>query len=169
MEYIASADQQALSERHKKAAVVVAALGASVMVYSLVAWLIPPAQLSSRSGGRAFYYAVYGAALVMGFAVVVLRRLWLSQFRLNLALRRGLGAMLGSLSLASILGAALGDAIGILGLVAYLMTGDREFSWRLGVVGLLLIIYSYPRRGEWERAVSTATRETTSSEFKATG
>jgi hypothetical protein len=46
----------------------------------------------------------------------------------------------------------------IAGLVLYLLTGDYQYSWRLGVVGLFLLVYSLPRRGEWERAVAESAK-----------
>ena len=157
MEYIASADQKAIGERHKRTALVVAALGASVIVYVALAWLIPRSAAAPQSQGwkNTFYFVALG----VGLGAVVLLRLLLSRFRLEAAAKQGVSAVLGNLSLASILGAGLGDAVGLLGLVACLLTGDREFSWRLGLVGLALVIYSYPRRWEWERAVSAAPRE----------
>ena len=34
------------------------------------------------------------------------------------------------------------------------MTGIREYSWRLGIAALMMIAYSFPRRGEWQNAVA---------------
>jgi hypothetical protein len=87
-------------------------------------------------------------------AVVVLRRIFLSPSRLQTAGQKGVSALLSQLYLCSLLGAVLGDVVGILGVVASLVTGNREYSWRLGLAALLLIAYSFPRRGEWERAVA---------------
>jgi len=152
MDYISSADQQILSERYHKTRLVVVALGLSVLLYLLIGWLISPAPLSPglASKGRFFYFA----ALVIGFAAVMVRRLLLSRLRLDVATRRGVKAVVNNLGSASIIGGACGEMVGVIGLVAYLMTGDAEYNWRLGVIGLLLIAYSFPRRGEWERAVS---------------
>jgi hypothetical protein len=49
--------------------------------------------------------------------------------------------------------------VAILGFVAYSLTGDYQFCWRLSVVGLLLILYGFPRRWEWERAVVAHAQE----------
>jgi hypothetical protein len=153
MEYISSADQKTLGARYQSTALVVVALGASVVVYLVIGWLITPSpSAEAASWGQAFYLA----ALVMGVSVVFLRRLMLSQLRLRMAAQRGINALLSNLSTTSIVGAALGDAVAVLGLLAYLLTGETDYCWRLGVIGLLLIIYSFPRRGEWLRAVSSA-------------
>jgi hypothetical protein len=156
MDYLSSADQKALNARYRSTALVVAALAASVLIYLLIGWLLtPPASSNSLDLGKAFYLA----SLILGLAVVALRRLLLSPIRLRRAAAQGLSAVLSSLGTASIIGAALGEAVGILGLLAYLLIGEFEYNWRLGVIGLLLIIYSFPRRGEWVRAASAATTE----------
>ena len=73
--------------------------------------------------------------------------------------RRGVSSLLNQLYLASLIGAVIGDVVGILGVVASLMMGNKEYSWRLGIAALLLIAYSFPRRGEWERAVAVMEQE----------
>jgi hypothetical protein len=157
MEFISSTDQKTLNARYQNTALVVVALGASVVLYLVIGRVITPPRpaIDAAPWGQAFYLA----ALMIGLAVVAVRRLMLSRSRLSLAAKRGTNAVFGSLGTSSIIGAALGDVVGILGLVAYLMIGDPDYSWRLGVVGLLLIIYSFPRRGEWARAVSEATKD----------
>jgi hypothetical protein len=45
--------------------------------------------------------------------------------------------------------------VGVLGVFGYLLTGE-SYSWPVGVVSLLLVIYSFPRRGEWLRALATS-------------
>ena len=56
---------------------------------------------------------------------------------------------------------AIAEAVGISGLIFYRLTGDYQYSWRLGVVAILLILYSFPRRGEWERAVAESEKHGT--------
>jgi len=77
----------------------------------------------------------------------------------RLADKTSVNMILGALGTTSIIGAALGEIVAILGLVGYMVTGDWNYSWRLGALGLALIIYSFPRRGEWARVVSSAAKE----------
>jgi F0F1-type ATP synthase membrane subunit c/vacuolar-type H+-ATPase subunit K len=151
--YLSSADQKSLAARYKTTALVVAVLGASLVLYLVLGWILPPTQRALELPGQGkFFYAI---GIVLGLVVVLLRRIFLS----NARLKRSPQAVVGSLGTVSILGAALGEAIAIIGLAAYLLTGDFDFCWRLTGVGLLLIIYSFPRRGEWVRALSAATKQ----------
>jgi hypothetical protein len=36
----------------------------------------------------------------------------------------------------------------------YLVTGQYDLSIRLGIIGILLILYSFPRQWEWLRTLS---------------
>jgi hypothetical protein len=96
----------------------------------------------------------YGSTLVFGVLVVVLRR-----FGMALLVgkrKRSVLAVLGNLRLLTLISAALGELVALIGFVAFSLTGDYEYCWRLGVVGLLLILYSFPRRWDWDRALANA-------------
>lgn len=161
MNYISSANQQSLRARYQRTVLVVAALGASILLYLLIASFVPARINPAMIGGSR---NLYFATLIIGLAVVILRRVLLLPSRLKAAGQRGVEPLLNVLSLASIICAALGELIGILGLVGYFLTGDSEFAWRLGAVGLLVLAFSFPRRGEWNRAVASATSEQQSTE-----
>jgi hypothetical protein len=62
--------------------------------------------------------------------------------------------VLGSLRVLALVSAALGELVAIMGFIAFSLTGNYEYCLRLGVVGLLLLFYSFPRRWEWERALA---------------
>lgn len=156
MEYISSADQKTLNARYQNTALVGVALGASAVLYLVIGKLIsPPATTLSDAQLQTFRYVLYAAALVLSLGVVFIRRWWMGR----LAGKTTVNAILGALGTTSIIGAALGEIVSILGLVGYMVTGDQGYSWRLGVLGLVLIMYSFPRRGEWARAVSRAAKE----------
>lgn len=96
----------------------------------------------------------YGSALVFGVLVVLLRRFGMAA--LTGRRKRSVLAVLSHLRLLTISGAALGELVTVFGFVAFALTGDYQYCWRLGVVGLLLILYSFPRRWDWERALANA-------------
>ena len=153
--YISSANQTALSARYRLTALIVAALGVSTMLYVVIGWAFAPAMPRGDYEWLAqSHYIIIGLVAVVSVAVVFLRRFFLAPARLLNAGREGISALLGQLYLCALVGAVLGDVVGILGVVASLVTGNREYSWRLGLAALLLIAYSFPRRGEWERAVA---------------
>jgi hypothetical protein len=80
----------------------------------------------------------------------------MSQLVLGQATLRGVETVLNKLMTVTIICLTAGELVGIMGLIFYFLTGDFQYSWRLGVVSILLILYSFPRRGEWERAVAAS-------------
>lgn len=96
--------------------------------------------------------AAYGGALIAGLGVVALRRFWMRFLRGG---KSPASALLGKLRVLALLSAALGEVVAIIGFIAFSLSGDYQFCWRLGIVGLLLILYSFPRRWEWERTLAT--------------
>lgn len=165
MEYIASTDQQILNARYRTAVVIALAFASSIIVFLIVAQLIKvEPKLTETIDWRRI---IYSTAVVIGFLAVVLRRLLLSRaFMMNTA-RQGVSAVLGRLMLVSIVGGAMGESVGIMGFLGYLVTGDFDYSWRLGAIGLMLVAYSFPRRNEWARNVALA--EKSSGEAKLLG
>ncbi len=161
MEYISSADQHQLSEHFRKIKLVVLVLAASLPIYIVIGYLLASSRqrIEPLSWGR----GVYLAAIVIGLGAVTVRRFLHWRLRSSTVAQRVIADTLSQLGIVSIIGAALGEAISILGLIACLLTGDFEYSWRLGVIGLMLVAYSFPRRREWERIV-VATKAATSSQ-----
>ena len=152
MNYISAEDQRILNQRYRTTAILVMAFGISVLVYLLIAKFIPPRE--SPPGSETWAQPIYSGAIVLGLTVVALRRILLSRMFLKSAMQRGAAAVLKNLQAMTILCCALAELAGLAGLVFYLLSGDYQYSWRLGVVSLFLLIYSFPRRGEWERAVA---------------
>ena len=78
----------------------------------------------------------------------------LSQTSLRRIESRGTAALLNHFSKVSVICAALGESVAAIGLVGYLVTGQYDLSLRLGIIGILLILYSFPRQWEWSRTLS---------------
>lgn len=160
MNYISSANQPLLSARYRLTALIVIALGISTVLYVLIGWAFAPSMPRANYEWLSnSHYILVGIVFVASLVTVFLRRFLLTPTRLRSAGRQSIGALLSQLYMAALIGAVIGDVVGILGVVASLMTGNREYSWRLGIAALLLIAYSFPRRGEWERAVAIMEHE----------
>ena len=157
MEYISSADQKSFNTRYRTAVVLALAFASSAIVLLIAARLIriEPKIVETVNWQK----ILYTGAIVIGLAAVVLRRLFLSRPMMIGAIRRGAEAVLERLTIASVIGGALGEMAAIFGFLGYLLTGDLDYSWRLGVVGLLIIAYSFPRRGEWARQIALVEKE----------
>jgi hypothetical protein len=130
--------------------------GISVLVCLLIAKFIKPGE--PVPGSETWMQPVYTAAIVIGLLVVAMRRIVLSKLVMGPAATRGVQAVLNILQAMTVICSALAEAAAIAGLVLYLLTGDYQYSWRLGLVGLFLLIYSFPRRGEWERSVAESAK-----------
>ncbi len=151
MEYISSENQKALDHRYQVTMLVIMAFGIGVLVCLLIAKFVRPAE---TPGSEAWMRPVYSAAIAIGISVVVLRRIMLSKLVMGPAAARGVLAVLNTLQAMTIICCALAEAAAIVGLVLYLLTAEYQYSWRLGVISLFLLAYSFPRRGEWARAVA---------------
>lgn len=156
MEYISVEHQKALGQRYKMAAIIVMAFCISVLVQMLVAKLMTPKD--PMIGTESWQQPVYSAVIVLGVVVVALRRILLSKMAMGSATQRGVSAVLQHLMTMTIIICALAETVAIGGLVFYQLTGDYQYSWRLGVVSLFLLLYTFPRKGEWERAVAACAK-----------
>lgn len=131
----------------------------SVLVYMAAAYLI---QISSQ-GPRLEWFApesnllrqiFYAAALLLGIGVIVGRRFFFKQSRLRrLVEERGLRGLVDELATKTILLVAVSEAIAVLGLILSILTRSAEPMVRLGLIGIVLLLYNMPRRSAWERTV----------------
>lgn len=151
MQYISVENQKAMDQAYRKAALLVAAFGISVLIYMIVARLIEPQ--SFVPGSESWMHPAYSAVITLGLMVVVVRRILLTKTMLDKAARGGTSLVLKHLFLITLICSVLAELVAIAGLVLYFMTSDYQYSWRLGIVALFLLVYTFPRRGEWERAV----------------
>lgn len=154
MDYISVAHQKALAPRYRTACILVAAFAASVLVYLLIARLITPGE--PQPGSEKWAQPIYSAVIVLGLMVVILRRVLMSRAIMGTAAAQGAQAVLTRLLTVTVITAAVAEIIAVLGLVCYFLTSDYQYSWRLGLVSLFLLAYSFPRRREWERAVTAS-------------
>jgi hypothetical protein len=150
MAYSPASERAPLNSVYRKTALIVGVLALSALLIMVAGYFVPP----PLNGNPHFIFAVYVIAPVVGLAVVMARRLMLSQASLRRIESRGTAALLIHLSKVSVICAALGESVAAIGLVGYLVTGQYDVSLRLGIIGILLILYSFPRQWEWSRTLS---------------
>jgi hypothetical protein len=155
MAYVSVENQKAIAPAYKQAIIVVFACFIGVLLMLLLGKVLQPN--SFIPGSEQWQKMIYTGVLILGLFVVVLRRLILSGAVTNRA--GGAAAVAQKMTVATIIIAALAEAIAIAGLVFYFLTGNYDYSWRLGVIGLFLLAYGFPRRAEWERIVARGTEE----------
>lgn len=152
MSYVSVEHQKIIAPKIRTATLIVSALIVSVIVYLILARLITPSY--STPGSESWQGRAYGGVLILGLLTVVLRRLLMSGTVMQQAAAGGVEKLVRRLVTVTIVIAALAELIAILGLILYLASADYQYSWRLGMVGLFLLAYAFPRRREWEHIVT---------------
>jgi TRAP-type C4-dicarboxylate transport system permease small subunit len=154
--YISVENQKALAHSYRAGVRFVLITGLSLLVLLLIARFITPS--TPFPGSEKLIRPIFMAALVLGLIAVTLRRLLMSQSMMAKVAPRGVNALLGRLLTTTLICLAIAVLVGIKGFTFYLLTGDYENSLRLGLISLLLVFYSLPRRGEWERIITRNTQ-----------
>jgi len=96
--------------------------------------------------------ALWIAILVFGLGAFVLRRTRFSAMRLkDIAALKGTSGLLKTLQDTTIQVACIGGAIGLMGFILVILSGDWTFTLRAIGVSIIVLIYGYPFRSAWER------------------
>ena len=140
-----------VAEAHRKAMMIALAMTASIAIYVVIGLVVVSAKESEAGLGQpplAFVTLVTFLAL----GSTVLRRTQLRQMRLEaVAGARGIDGLLRHLFTMTIISAALAEAIGILALLVSFFGGGQFYVVIFGVVALVVMLSSYPRRAAWEK------------------
>jgi hypothetical protein len=165
--YISVENQKAFANSYRTGVKLVLIFGVSVLFFMLIGRFISPNSVlpgneifssPTLPGSEGLARPIFIAVIVLGVIAVTVRRLLMSQSMMAKVASGGVNALLGRLMMTTVISLAIAELVAIMGLTFYLLTGDYDYSWRLGVISLLLIFYSFPRRGEWERIISRNTQ-----------
>ena len=158
--------QEELARRHRTAAIVVAAF--LVLTIALMGIAFFASQSLHRPGDPSLAMALWIAILIFGLGSFVLRRTRLQGMRLrDIAALRGFSGLLATLQGTTIQIAFIGGAIALMGFVVMIMTGNKYDMLRAGGVAIIVLLYSYPQRGAWERVVGAIEQESGASDDSA--
>ena len=92
------------------------------------------------------------AILVFGLGAFVLRRTKFAAMRLkDITALRGISGLLKTLQDTTVQVACIGGAIGLMGFMLVILSGDWTFTLRAVGVSVIVLIYGYPFRSAWER------------------
>jgi uncharacterized membrane protein (DUF485 family) len=145
--------QEELSRRHRTATLVVLFFLALNVVLLLIAYFA--ADRIFRPADPKIAPGLWIAILVCGLGVFVLRRTRFAAMRLkDIAAVRGTSAMLGTLQGTTIQVAAIGGAIALMGFMTTILTADWTNMLRAAGVSVIVLVYCYPFRSAWNRAVT---------------
>jgi len=96
--------------------------------------------------------ALWIAILVFGLGAFVLRRTKFAAMRLkDIAALKGMSGLLKTLQDTTVQVACIGGAIGLMGFMLVILSGDWTFTLRAIGVSIIVLIYGYPFRSAWER------------------
>ena len=138
---------------HRRASVIVMAIAGSILIYIAAGLYIADSQLS-RGLTEERLYGFYFAAVFLAFGSIAWRRTQMRRLRLEVvAGLRGLDGLVRHFLQTTIIAAALAEIIGLLALVVAIMGGDKGAVVRLGVVALVVELFTYPRRRAWQQAI----------------
>ena len=154
MEYVSTAHQSRLDQTWRATALITGCFAVTPLLLMIVGKLFIK---ETFDGDLATYQKIakllYGGTIALGLIVVALRRFGFS-FVSRLQADATAAGVLRKLQGLTLINAAIGELIGLLGFMAFVVTRDYQFCWRLGVVSLAIILYSFPRRAEWARALA---------------
>jgi hypothetical protein len=148
----AKAIQTELVRRHKATARTVVALLVLTILLSAIAFL--GKNLFRHQSNPSLDIAWRITILIFGLGSVVLRRTKFSTMRLqDIAALKGDSGLLRTLEKTTIQVALLGTVIGAFGFIATVGTGVEFYTYESGLVGLVVLLYCYPTRASWQRAI----------------
>ena len=137
----------------RKALVVVLANAASTLMFIALGFILIN-QTKPVGVTLEIRNIMYGSALVLALASVFARRTMFQMGRLqSVATKRGVTGVLNHLMRATVISAALGETIALLGLVLGIMGGDRFDVVRFCVVACAVVLFSAPKRDAWARMI----------------
>jgi len=96
--------------------------------------------------------ALWIAILVFGLGAFVLRRTKFAAMRLkDITALKGMSGLLKTLQETTVQVACIGGAIGLMGFMLVILSGDWTFTLRAVGVSVIVLFYGYPFRSAWER------------------
>lgn len=141
-----------LVRRHKAAAITVAGFLIATVLLSIVAFL--GKRFLTQQQNPSLDMGLRIAILILGLGAIALRRTKFSTMRLqDIGALNGAPGLLRTLEKTTLELALLGAGIAALGFVGTLMTGNEVYTYWSGLIGLVVLLYSFPIRTSWIRTI----------------
>jgi anaerobic C4-dicarboxylate transporter len=144
--------QSELVQRHRAAARTVRSLLIAVVLLCVLAFVSK--RFLTQQTNPSLHMAVLITILVLGLGAIAFRRTKFATMRLqDIAALRGASGLLITLQRTTLQIALIGATAAVVGFVATLLTGDDSYTYRAGLVAVAVLLYCYPVRSAWEKAV----------------
>ena len=149
-----------LARRHKSAATTVLGLLVATILLSVVAFLGRP-YFTEKPPNWPLDMAVRLIILFFGLGAVVWRRTKFQPMRLqDIVGLQGVTGLLKTLEKTTVQIALLGAAITATGFITTLVTGNDLYTYWASAVAIVVLVYCYPTKSSWVRAVARFTQPT---------
>lgn len=141
-----------LQSRHRITARTVRALLIGVVLLCVLAFVSK--KFLTEHAYPSLHMAVLIAILGLGLGAIAYRRTRFATMRLqDIAGLRGTSGLLITLQRTTLQIALIGTTAAVVGFGATMVTGDDTYTYRAGLVAVAVLLYCYPVRTAWERAV----------------
>lgn len=151
METVSTANSE-LDRRHKSTRTTVVGLLIGVVLLCILAYASKRFLTPQNNGSLDI--AVRITILIFGLGAVALRRTKFAALRLqDIAALKGPSGLLITLQRTTLQVAMLGAVIAVVGFIATLMTANDFYSYGAGSVAVAVLLYCYPTRASWQRAL----------------
>ena len=141
-----------LANRHKSTTTTVLSLLIAVVLLCVAA-VVARKFLTPRFN-PSLDMAVRITILIFGLGAITWRRTKFSPMRLqDIGALKGASGLLATLQRTTIQVSLIGTVIACIGFATTLFTASEYYSYVAGIVGAVVILYAYPVRSSWERAV----------------
>ena len=148
--------QTELQTRHKATSTTVLALLVAVVLLSVLAFVSKKFLVPQNN--PPLDIAVRITILIFGLGAIALRRTRFATMRLqDIAALKGAHGLLSTLQRTTIQVASIAAIVAAVGFVATLLTGNDFYTYGAGLVAFAVLLYAYPVRTAWERAVKQFT------------
>lgn len=143
-----------ITKRHRAASTAVVGIFVLTLLLLAIVNLGRAAFNSPRVKDPSLTIGLWIAILVFGLGAVAYRRTKFSPVRLQaVAGLRGTDGLLATLQRTTIMVALLGGVIALMGFTSAYLTGEPTDMNYAGVIAIAVLLYCYPRRAAWQRAV----------------
>lgn len=144
--------QSELVQRHKATARTVQGLLIGVVLLCVLAFVSK--KFLTQQSDSSLYMPYVITILILGLGAIAFRRTRFAAMRLqDIAGLRGPSGLLITLQRTTLQIALIGTTAAVVGFVCTLLTGDAFYTYRAALVAVAVLLYCYPIRKSWERAV----------------
>ena len=148
--------QAELARRHKAAATTVIGLVVATILISLIAYL--GRGYFRQEPNQSLDVATRITILILGLGSIVWRRTKFAPARLqDIAGLSGPTGLIGTLEKTTIQVAMIAAAIVVIGFIATVLTGNEFYTYAGCLIGLVVLLISYPTRSSWIKTVARFT------------